>query len=175
MALRKILTDKDPTLRKVSRPVTSFDERTASLLDDLKQTLTLANGLGLAAPQVGILRRAIIVVSEKEEMLELVNPELISRSDEVQDGFEGCLSVPGRWGLVERPFSVRVRAQDRDGKPFEAEGEGQVARCFCHEIDHLNGHLFTEFTDKLYNQDELDELMAKEHKPRRRSKRGDSE
>ena len=113
MALRKILTDKDPVLRKKSRPVTGFDGRLHDLLDDLKETLEQAGGAGLAAPQVGILRRCVIVVDGKGEMLELVNPEIISRSETVQDGLEGCLSVPGMWGMVERPMQVRVRAQDR--------------------------------------------------------------
>ena len=148
MALRKILTDKDPVLRKKSRPVTGFDGRLHDLLDDLKETLDQAGGAGLAAPQVGILRRCVIVVDGKWEMLELVNPEIISRSETVQDGLEGCLSVPGMWGMVERPMQVRVRAQDRSGQTFEAEGEGIVARCFCHEIDHLDGHLFTELADR---------------------------
>ena len=107
MALRKILTDKDPVLRKKSRPVTGFDGRLHDLLDDLKETLEQAGGAGLAAPQVGILRRCVIVVDGKGEMLELVNPEIISRSETVQDGLEGCLSVPGMWGMVERPMQVR--------------------------------------------------------------------
>ena len=162
MALRKILTDKDPVLRKKSRPVTGFDGRLHDLLDDLKETLEQAGGAGLAAPQVGILRRCVIVVDGKGEMLELVNPEIISRSETVRDGLEGCLSVPGMWGMVERPMQVRVRAQDRSGRTFEAEGEGIVARCFCHEIDHLDGHLFTELADRLYTQEELDEMLEEE-------------
>lgn len=162
MALRKILTDKDPVLRKKSRPVTGFDGRLHDLLDDLKETLEQAGGAGLAAPQVGILRRCVIVVDGKGEMLELVNPEIISRSETVQDGLEGCLSVPGMWGMVERPMQVRVRAQDRSGQTLEAEGEGIVARCFCHEIDHLDGHLFTELADRLYTQEELDEMLEEE-------------
>ena len=137
MALRKILTDRDPALHKVCRPVTGFDQRLWDLLDDLKETLADAGGAGLAAPQVGILRRCVIVVDAQDEMLELVNPEIIWRSEEIQDGWEGCLSVPGKWGTVERPMRVRVRAQDRNGEWFEAEGEAIVARCFCHELDHL--------------------------------------
>lgn len=100
-------------------------------------------------------------------MLELVNPEVIERSEELQDGFEGCLSVPGMWGMVERPMRVKVRAQDRTGAFFEAEGAGIVARCFCHEIDHLDGHLFTELTDHLYTQKELDEMMEAEEGKKR--------
>ena len=156
MALRKILTDRDPVLHKTSRPVTNFDDRLHDLLDDLKETLANAGGAGLAAPQVGILRRC-----------ELVNPEVIERSEEIQDGFEGCLSVPGMWGMVERPMRVKVRAQDRTGAFFEAEGAGIVARCFCHEIDHLDGHLFTELTDHLYTQKELDEMMEAEEGKKR--------
>ena len=166
MALRTILTDKDPALHKVCRPVTSFDGRLHDLLDDLKETLAAAHGAGLAAPQVGILRRCVVVVDANDEMLELVNPEIVWTSEEQQDGLEGCLSVPGMWGIVERPMRVRVRAQDRNGAFFEAEGEEIVARCFCHELDHLDGHVFTEHTDHLYTQDELDELLESGREPR---------
>ncbi len=106
MALRKILTDGDPALHKMCRPVTSFDARLHTLLDDLKETLADANGAGLAAPQVGILRRVVIVVDAEDNMLELVNPEILTQEGE-QEGFEGCLSVPGRWGVVKRPYKVR--------------------------------------------------------------------
>lgn len=158
MALRTILTDNDPALHKVCRPVTRFDGRLHDLIDDLKETLTQANGAGLAAPQVGILRRVVIVVDDQENMLELVNPELIAQEGE-QEGFEGCLSVPGRWGIVKRPQKAKVRAQDRNGNFFEVEGEDIVARCFCHELEHLDGHLFTEHTDRLYTNEELDEML----------------
>ena len=164
MALRKILTDQDPALHKKCRPVTNFDGRLGELLDDLRETLAHANGAGLAAPQVGILRRCVIVVDEKDEMLELVNPEIIWRSEETQEGWEGCLSVPGLWGDVVRPARVRVRAQNRRGESFEVEGEGIVARCFCHELDHLDGHIFTELTDQLYTQQEMDKLMEEENR-----------
>ena len=162
MALRKILTDKDPVLRKKSRPVTGFDGRLHDLLDDLKETLEQAGGAGLAAPQVGILRRCVIVVDGKGEMLELVNPEIISRSETVQDGLEGCLSVPGKWGIVTRPNRVRVRAPDRDGDWFEAEAEGLTARAFCHEIEHLDGHLFVEHIDHFLTDEELKEYLEDE-------------
>ena len=158
MALRTILTNEDPALHKVCRPVTNFDRRLHDLLDDLKETLADANGAGLAAPQVGILRRAVIVVDENGEMLELVNPEIVAQEGE-QEGFEGCLSVPGRWGVVKRPRRARVRARDRDGEVAEVDGEEVVARCFCHELEHLDGHLFTEHTDRLYTNEELDELL----------------
>ena len=161
MALRTILTDGDPALHKVCRPVTQFDEKLHDLLDDMKETLAKANGAGLAAPQVGILRRAVIVVDANDEMLELVTPEIIAREGE-QEGFEGCLSVPGRWGVVKRPMKAKVRAQDRNGNFFEVEGEEIVARCFCHELDHLDGHLFTELAGRLYTNEELEEMMAEE-------------
>lgn len=166
MVIRKILTDEDPVLHKKCHPVTQFDEKLGALLDDLKATLANANGAGLAAPQIGILRRIVIVVDANDEMLELVNPELLDQEGE-QDGFEGCLSVPGRWGMVKRPMKVRVKAQDRNGKWFEAEGEEMVARCFCHEIEHLDGHIFTEHTDKLYTSEELDELLTRQEKKRK--------
>lgn len=162
MALREILTDQDPVLRKKSKPITKFDGRLHDLLDDLKETLSHAGGMGLAAPQLGILRRAVIVVDGRDEMVELVNPVLIEQSEELQKGFEGCLSIPGKWGLVERPMRVKVRAQDRNGEYFEVEGAEMVARCFCHEAEHLEGHLFSELAGRLYSSEELDEIMAAE-------------
>lgn len=159
MALRKIVEQGDPCLNKVCRPVTEFNGRLHELLDDLLETLADANGAGLAAPQVGVLRRVCVVMDEdSEEYLELVNPEIVAQQGE-QDGLEGCLSVPGLWGFVKRPEWVKVKAQDRFGKEYEAEGTGLTARCFCHELAHLDGHLYTELTDKLYNSEELDELM----------------
>lgn len=167
MAIREILTDKDPVLHKKCHPVTQFDEKLADLLDDLKETLAAANGAGLAAPQIGILRRAVIVVDDEDQMLELVNPEILSQSGE-QDGLEGCLSVPGMWGYVLRPMKVKVRAQDRRGNWFEVKGEEMVARCFCHEIEHLDGHVFSEHVDHLYTNEELEELLAEEEKKGKR-------
>ena len=119
--------------------------------------------MGLAAPQVGILRRAVIVMDENFEPMELVNPEILAQEGE-QNGLEGCLSVPGLWGFVKRPEWVKVKAQDRFGKEYEAEGTGLTARCFCHELAHLDGHLYTELTDRLYDSDELDELMEENEK-----------
>jgi peptide deformylase len=159
MAIRTIVTQEDPVLGKVCHPVTNFDEKLANLLDDMKETLAEANGLGLAAPQVGILRRAVIVVDQDGEMLELVNPELIDQSGE-QEGLEGCLSVPGLWGYVTRPSWAKVRAQDRNGHWFEVEGYDVTARCFCHELGHLDGQLYTALCDKLYTNDELDDLLG---------------
>ena len=157
MALRKILTQGDPTLNKKSRPVERFDERLHILLDDMKETLAAANGAGLAAPQVGILRRGVVVVDADDHMVELVNPELVYTEGE-QTGLEGCLSVPGKYGLVTRPYKARIRAQDRNGQSFELDGEEIVARCFCHELEHLDGHLFVEHTDRLYTVDELEAM-----------------
>lgn len=165
MAIRTILTQGDPVLNKTCHPVTKFDHKLAVLLDDLKETLAQANGVGLAAPQVGILRRAVVVVDGTGEMLELVNPEIIAQKGE-QDGLEGCLSVPGMWGYVKRPQWVRVKAQDRNGSWFETEGEGLTARCFCHELAHLDGHLYTELTDHLYTTEELDQMMEEQEAAR---------
>ena len=156
MGLRKILTTRDPALHKVCKPVTAFDGKLHKLLDDMKETLLDAGGVGLAAPQVGILRRVVVVDmgAEEPELLELVNPERLETSGE-QCGAEGCLSVPGKYGLVKRPNYARVRAQDRDGNWFEAEGEALIARCFCHELDHLDGIMYTEIMDRFLTDEEL--------------------
>ncbi len=153
MGLRKILTDKEPALHKVCRPVEKFDWRLHKLLDDMADTLAEANGVGLAAPQVGILRR-VVIVDTGEEILELVNPSLLETDGE-QEGPEGCLSVPGKYGLVKRPYYAKVRAQDRDGNWFEAEGEELIARCFCHELDHLDGIIYTEVMERFLTDEEL--------------------
>ena len=153
MGLRKILTDKDPSLHKVCRPVEKFDKRLHKLLDDMAETMQDANGVGLAAPQVGILRR-VVVVDTGEGILELVNPSLVETSGE-QVGAEGCLSVPGRYGLVKRPYYAKVRAQDRYGEWFEAEGEELIGRCFCHELDHLDGIVYTQVMERFLSEEEL--------------------
>lgn len=155
MGLRKILTYKDPALHKVCRPVEKFDWRLHKLLNDMADTLAEANGVGLAAPQVGILRR-VVIVDTGEEILELVNPELVETSGE-QRGAEGCLSVPGKYGLVKRPNYAKVRAQDRNGEWFEAEGEELIARCFCHELDHLDGIVYTEVMERFLTEEELEQ------------------
>ena len=142
MGLRKILTDKEPSLHKVCRPVERFDWRLHKLLDDMVETMIDAHGVGLAAPQVGILRR-VVVVDTGEGILELVNPTIVETDGEQIDP-EGCLSVPEVYGTVSRPFTVTVRAQDRFGKEFTITGEGLRARAFCHELDHLDGVLFTD-------------------------------
>ncbi len=161
MALRTIITKGDPVLSKKAHLVTNFDEKLALLLDDMMETLRDSGGVGLAAPQIGILRRVVVVINDEDQVIELVNPEIIATEGE-QVGFEGCLSVPGRWGRVTRPMKARVKAQNRQGEWFEVEDEGLTARCFCHELDHLDGHLFTELTDKLYTSEELEELMEQE-------------
>ena len=162
MALRKIVERGDECLNKVCRPVTEFNKHLHELLDDMAETLENANGAGLAAPQVGVLRRACLVLDEEsEEFIELINPEIISQSGE-QTGLEGCLSVPGKWGIVTRPEKVRVRAQDRYGDWFEAEGEGLTARAFCHEIEHLDGHLYVEHIDHFLSDEELQAYLEAE-------------
>ena len=155
MGLRKIMTVKEPCLHKVCRPVEKFDGKLHRLLDDMKETLAEANGVGLAAPQVGILRR-VVVVDTGEELLELVNPELLETSGE-QVGSEGCLSVPGKYGIVKRPNYAKVRAYDRDGNEFEVEGEELMARCFCHELDHLDGIVYTEIMERYLTEEEMKE------------------
>lgn len=161
MALREIITQGDPVLGKVCRPVEKFDERLHVLLDDMKETLAESNGVGLAAPQIGILRRVVVVVDAKDNMIELVNPTIIAFEGE-QTGLEGCLSVPGKYGVVTRPYKATVKAQDRNGQFFEVTGEEIVARCFFHELDHLDGHLFVEHTDKLYTIEELEAMEDEE-------------
>ena len=153
MGLRRIFTDQDPALHKVCRPVEKFDWRLRKLLDDMKETLVDAEGVGLAAPQVGILRR-VVVVDTGDGVLELVNPTLLETDGE-QVGAEGCLSVPGKYGLVKRPYYAKVRAQDRNGEWFEAEGEELMGRCFCHELDHLDGILYTEVMERFLTDEEL--------------------
>ncbi len=161
MALRKILTVEDPALHKKCRPVTEFDEKLHILLDDMAETLVDSDGVGLAAPQVGILRRIAVVDVGEGELVELINPEILEQSGE-QDGMEGCLSVPGEYWLVKRPNFVRVRAQDRFGDWFEAEGEELTARCFCHEIDHLDGHIYTEVAHHKLTDEEIERIVRGE-------------
>jgi len=167
MGLRTILTKGDETLTKHCRPVTRFDKKLAELMDDLQDTMLEANGVGLAAPQVGILRRAVVVLEtnveedEDEYFIELINPEIIDQQGE-QNGPEGCLSVPGVYGMVKRPEYVKVRAQDRDGEFFEVEGFGLTARAFCHEIAHLDGQLFTDITTHILTEEEMNASFAEE-------------
>lgn len=153
MGLRRILNYKEPALHMTSKPVVKFDARLHKLLDDMHETLAESGGVGLAAPQVGILRR-VVLVDNGEEVLELVNPSLV-QTDGEQVGAEGCLSVPGKYGLVKRPFYAKVRAQDRNGNWFETEGEELTARCFCHELDHLDGILYTQVMERYLTDEEL--------------------
>ena len=167
MALRNILTEEDPTLSKKCRVVTDFNSRLHQLLDDMAETLEQADGVGLAAPQVGVLRRAVLVletnVPEEQEpyLIELINPEIIEATGEQHEP-EGCLSVPGQYGIVSRPAFVRVRAQDRFGKFFEVTGTGLTARCFAHEIDHLNGIVFTSKCERMLTEEELQKTQESE-------------
>ena len=146
MAIRQVRTIGDDILRKECKPVKEITPRIAELIEDMFETMYEANGVGLAAPQVGILRRVVVLLDvnkEPEEMVELVNPEVIEQKGS-ERVVEGCLSVPGVYGYVTRPTWAKIRAQDRNGNWFEREGEGIVAQCFCHETEHLDGHLFTE-------------------------------
>ena len=166
MALRNIVEKGDSVLNKHCRPVTDFNDRLHTLLDDMAETLMHANGVGLAAPQVGVLRRAVLVLEtnhpedEQDRIIELINPEIVDQSGK-QAGPEGCLSLPGVFGWVERPDHVKVRAQDRFGNWFEVEGEGLTARAFCHELDHLDGVLFDSLADHIMSDEELDEYYGK--------------
>lgn len=154
MAIRKIVQFGDEVLNKECRKVESFDARLHQLLDDMKETLADANGAGLAAPQVGILRQ-VCIVDVGEGPIELINPEIVKTEGE-QTGFEGCLSYPDNWGVVTRPMKVTVKAQDRDGKWFKVTGEALCARAFCHEIDHLHGTLFTAHAARMLTSEELE-------------------
>jgi len=167
MATRNILTDGDRSLVKKSRAVKDFNKRLHILLDDMRETLVEANGLGLAAPQVGVLRRAALIVdtgacteSSEEQIIELVNPEIIYCDGE-QTGSEGCLSLPGVYGYVSRPEVVKIKAQDRFGEVFELECIELAARAVCHEIDHLDGVIFTEIADRLLTEEEIAEMAER--------------
>lgn len=159
MAIRNIVKDGDPILKKKCRPVEKFDKKLAILLDDMAETMHQANGVGLAAPQVGMLRR-VVVIDVGEGVIELVNPKIIAYSGE-QEGIEGCLSFPGEWGLAKRPNYVKVKAQDRNGDEFEIDGEELLARAFCHEIDHLNGVVFKDVADRMLSAAEIEEMEKK--------------
>ncbi|MBP3312086.1 MAG: peptide deformylase [Butyricicoccus sp.] len=159
MAIRNILVKGDEMLNKKCRVITAFDDRLHTLLDDMKETLLSSGGVGLAAPQIGVLRRVVVLLDvnqEPEEMIELINPEVIEMN-ELQPTVEGCLSVPGKYGYVDRPTWAKIRAQDRNGNWFEREGEGIVAQCFCHETEHLDGHLFTEKVIEYVDVEQVEE------------------
>jgi peptide deformylase len=155
MAKLNIVKDGDPVLRKVCRPVETVTPRIRTLLDDMIETMRAANGCGLAAPQVGVLRRVVVVECEEGKVIELINPRIIARAGK-QEEAEGCLSVPGRWGITDRPRHVTVRAMDRYGNEFEVSGSDLLARAFCHELDHLDGVLFTDKVIRMLEPDEVE-------------------
>ena len=157
MAKLNIVKVGDDVLRKTCRPVIQITPRIKTLLDDMIETLHDADGVGLAAPQVGVLRRICVVECEPGKLYEMINPEIIAEEGE-QEELEGCLSVPGRWGYTKRPMKVTVRATDRDGKEYTVTGEGLTARAFCHEIDHLNGVIFTDCAVRMLTDEEMAEL-----------------
>ena len=143
MAKLKILKIGDPALRSVCRPVDAITPRTIRLLDDMIETMRAADGVGLAAPQVGILRRIVVIETPDDGLIELINPKIIAFSGE-QESEEGCLSIPGRWGITRRPMHVTVRAMNRNGETVDINGSGLLAKAFCHEIDHLDGKLYID-------------------------------
>ncbi len=155
MALRNIVKEGDDILNKKCRPVQKFDKKLAILLEDMAETMRNANGVGLAAPQVGILRR-VVVIDIGEGLIELVNPKIIAFSGE-QEGSEGCLSFPGQWGIVKRPNYVKVKAQDRNGEEFTIEGKELLARAFCHELDHLDGIVFKSVCERMLRPEEIEQ------------------
>lgn len=155
MAKLKILTEGEESLRKKCREVTEITPRILTLLDDMVETMRDASGVGLAAPQVGILRRIVVIEVNEGEVLELINPKIVESSGQ-QNGIEGCLSVPGKQGLVKRPAYVRVEALDRNGERKTYEGTELLARCFCHELDHLDGILYVDKAKKFLYPDEED-------------------
>ena len=159
--LLEIVQYGNPVLKEKCRPVEHLDASLKDLANNMLETMYAAEGVGLAAPQVGILRRAVVVVNGEDELIELVNPEIIFAEGE-QTGPEGCLSVPGKFGMVSRPYHVKVRAQDRFGNWFEAEGEELTARCFCHELEHLDGHLYVEHIDHFLTEEELNDYYREQ-------------
>ncbi|MBQ8382204.1 MAG: peptide deformylase [Clostridia bacterium] len=158
MAILKILTDEDPILRKTSRKVDAITPRILILLDDMIATLHKSGGVGLAAPQVGVLRRVVVVETEPGNLIELINPVIVEQSGS-QTGQEGCLSLPGRWGICTRPDTVTVEATNRCGERFRVTGTGLTARCFCHELDHLDGILYPDVADRMLTRAEIEEMM----------------
>ncbi len=169
MAIRKIRKDPDPILRKISRRVDVFDWRLWQLLDDMADTLRDSDGVGLAAVQVGVLRR-IVIVDTGKEILELINPEILSSSG-MQEELEGCLSFPGQYGIIQRPMVVKIKAQNRKGETYEYTGEGLIAKAFCHETEHLDGKLFIDKCKKILSQEELDEYIKKQSNKKHQDKK----
>ena len=156
MAILKIITKEDPVLRKTSRPVEEINSRILRLLDDMQDTLKKAQGVGLAAPQVGVLRR-VVVIDDGEKLVELINPVLVEQCGE-QEEVEGCLSIPQQWGYTKRPAKVVCEALDRNGNTFRIEGTDLLARCLCHETDHLDGVVFTDNVTRMLSEEEVEQL-----------------
>ena len=156
MALLNILTEGDEALRKHCRPVDSVTDRIRRLLDDMYETMLKAEGVGLAGPQVGVLRRVVVIEVPESGRIDLVNPEIL-HTEGSQVGREGCLSIPDQSGIVERPMTVTVRALDRNGEPFELTGNELLARALCHEIDHLDGILYTDKAQKMITDEDEEE------------------
>ena len=156
MAIRNIILEGDPILSKKCRKVEKFDDRLAQLIEDMIETMNVNNGVGLAAPQVGVLKDVVVIQIDKDKnILELINPEII-KSDGVQEEVEGCLSCPGEYGITKRPMHVKIKAMDRLGNECFYEGKGLLARAFCHEIDHLSGILFKSRTIRMLERAEID-------------------
>lgn len=159
MAILNIVKEGDPTLRKTCRPVEEITPRILRLLDDMIETMRSANGCGLAAPQVGVLRRIAVVEVEDGEVYELINPEIIEREGQ-QNELEGCLSLPEQWGVTDRPMRVTVRAMNRKGEIYTVSGDDLKARAFCHEIDHLDGVLFKDKAIHMLTPEEIEEVLG---------------
>ncbi len=161
MALRNIREIGDPILNQRAKEVREMTPNLRALIEDMVETMRHANGVGLAAPQVGVLKRLVVIECEEGELHVLINPEIVERDGE-QTGYEGCLSVPGKTGIVTRPNHVKVKALNENMEPVTVEGEELLARALCHERDHLDGHLYTEMAEELYTNEELEEMQAEE-------------
>nr|WP_315434321.1 peptide deformylase [uncultured Stomatobaculum sp.] len=161
MALRNIREIGDPILNQKAKEVREMTPNLRALVEDMVETMRHANGVGLAAPQVGVLKRLVVIECEEGELHVLINPEIIARDGE-QTGYEGCLSVPGKTGIVTRPNHVKVKALNENMEPVTVEGEELLARALCHELDHLDGHLYTEMAEELYTNEELEAMQAEE-------------
>jgi len=161
VALRNIREIGDPILNQRAKEVREMTPNLHALIEDMVETMRHANGVGLAAPQVGVLKRLVVIECEEGELHVLINPEIVERDGE-QTGYEGCLSVPGKTGIVTRPNHVKVKALNENMEPVTVEGEELLARALCHELDHLDGHLYTEMAEELYTNEELEEMQAEE-------------
>lgn len=161
MALRNIREIGDPILNQRAKEVREMTPNLRALIEDMVETMRHANGVGFAAPQVGVLKRLVVIECEEGELHVLINPEIVERDGE-QTGYEGCLSVPGKTGIVTRPNHVKVKALNENMEPVTVEGEELLARALCHELDHLDGHLYTEMAEELYTNEELEEMQAEE-------------